>query len=106
MPFENGHDKSTGRPKGSGNKDLQPIRDAFRKLVESNLTNMTKWLEEVAEDNPQKALDIIQGLAEFTIPKLARTELAVDADTIITPILFVDGQAISRSRSNGDIPKK
>ena len=61
--------------KGSGNKNLDPIREAFSKLIEDNLDNMTKWLKTVAKDNPKQALDIIQGLSEYCVPKLARTEL-------------------------------
>lgn len=84
MPAAKGNNYSPGRPKGAGNKDLQPIREAFTKLVEDNLENMNTWLEEVAKDNPVKALQIIEGLAEFSIPKLQRTELTGPAGGDIT----------------------
>ncbi len=87
MPFEKGRKKTGGRKKGSTNKDIQQIRDAFRMLVEDNLENMTKWLEDVAADSPKQALDTIQGLAEFSIPKLARTEITgEDGKDLLTKI--------------------
>ena len=33
-----------GRPKGKPNKTTAEIREAYQKLVEDNLTNMTEWL--------------------------------------------------------------
>ena len=67
-----------GRPKGSANKTTNKIREAFTKLVEDNLENMTKWLTEVADDSPEKALDILNKMAEYTTPKLARVENKIE----------------------------
>jgi hypothetical protein len=36
---------------------------------------MKVWLEKVAEDDPNKALDMMLKLSEYFIPKLARQEL-------------------------------
>jgi hypothetical protein len=36
---------------------------------------MDRWLNEVAQDDPYKALDLMNKLSEYHIPKLARTEL-------------------------------
>ena len=35
---------------------------------------MTAWLEEVAAEDPNKALDHMSKLAEYVYPKLARVE--------------------------------
>lgn len=75
MPFKEGQSGNPkGRPKGAVNKTTNKIREAFTKLVEVNLDNMTEWLEAVATDSPKEALDIINKLAEYTTPKLARVE--------------------------------
>jgi hypothetical protein len=63
-----------GKPKGATNKTTNKIREAFTKLVEENLENMTLWLADVAGDDPKAALDIINKMAEYTTPKLARVE--------------------------------
>lgn len=93
-----------GRPKGAPNKTTATARQAFATLVEGNAPQMQTWLEKVAngiplmevikegdavierqvERNgvlawlvppaPDKALDIMQKMAEYHIPKLARTE--------------------------------
>lgn len=75
MPFEKGHSKAKGRPKGSVNKSTQQIRDAYHKLLEDNLENMSTWLADVAEGDPKQALDLMLKLSEYMIPKLARQEI-------------------------------
>jgi hypothetical protein len=64
-----------GRPKGSSNKSTTIVREAIASLLERNAPNMDRWLNEVADKDPHKALDIIQKLSEYHIPKLARTEV-------------------------------
>jgi len=64
-----------GRGKGTPNKSTAEIREAYQKLVDDNLDNMKVWLEKVAEDDPNKALDMMLKLSEYFIPKLARQEL-------------------------------
>ena len=64
-----------GRPKGSANKNTKAIREAYQKLTEENLDNMSQWLAQVAADNPEKAMDLMLRLSEYIIPKLARQEL-------------------------------
>ncbi len=70
--------KYGGREKGTPNKTTKEIREAFDMLIRSNIGNFTLWLEQVAETDPAKALGIIQGMAEYVVPKLARTELVGD----------------------------
>lgn len=64
-----------GRKKGVPNKVTRDIRESFKNLVENNLDNMTKWLERVALNEPEKALKIVADLSEYILPKLQRTEL-------------------------------
>jgi ribosomal protein S17E len=75
-----------GRPKGSVNKTTNTIREAFTKLVEDNLENMTTWLNKVAKDSPKEALDIINKMAEYTTPKLARVENKIETDETINEV--------------------
>ena len=86
-----------GRPKGSANKTTNKIREAFTKLVEDNLENMTKWLTEVADENPEKALDILNKMAEYTTPKLARVENKIETDEEINEVKI---EIVKRSNTN------
>lgn len=70
--------KTGGRKKGTPNKSTIEIREAYQKLVEGNLDNMTKWLDTIAKDNPEKAMDMMLKLSEYMIPKLARQEIVGD----------------------------
>jgi hypothetical protein len=64
-----------GRPKGMPNKATSKVREAIAELLDRNAGNMDRWLNEVAEKDPYKALDLMQKLSEYHIPKLARTEV-------------------------------
>ena len=64
-----------GRPKGVPNKSTQIVREAIANLLERNAPNMDRWLNEVAAEDPYKALDLMNKLSEYHIPKLARTEV-------------------------------
>lgn len=89
MPFKKGKSKTGGRNEGVQNKKTKEVRAAFKQLIEDNLDNMTQWLEDVAKDDPSKALTHIQGLSEYILPKLQRTEV-VDLNKIDLTTLTSD----------------
>jgi hypothetical protein len=91
--FKKGEAK--GRPKGVENKTTRDIKEAFKLLIENNLDNMTLWLEKVAAKNPAQALFIISNLAEYTTPKLARSQVEHSGEikTEPTTILVTSEQA-------------
>lgn len=85
-----------GRPKGSKNKNTKQIREAYQKLTEENLDNMSIWLAQVAADNPEKAMDLMLRLSEYIIPKLARTEMTgADGDDLFKNITFKFGPDVN-----------
>jgi hypothetical protein len=73
-----------GRPAGVPNKSTAVVRNAIATLLEKNVPYMDRWLQRVAEGDevyglkpdPAKALDLMQKLSEYHIPKLARTEIS------------------------------
>ena len=96
MPFKEGHKKVGGRAKGQTNKTTAEIRDAYQKLVEDNLTNMTEWLVQVAAENPERAMDLMLKLSEYMIPKLARQEVTgADGADLFKNIKFEFGTPIN-----------
>jgi len=66
--------------KGSPNVKTKAIRDAYKEFIENNTDQFQGWLERVAETNPAKALELVAGLSDFVLPKLARTELVGDEE--------------------------
>ena len=46
------------------------IRYAFAELADMNVDNVHKWLGEVAQQSPAKAIELFMELAQFTLPKL------------------------------------
>ena len=97
MPFKEGQSGNpNGRAKGKPNKTTKEIREAYQKLVEDNLTNMTEWLTQVAADNPERAMDLMLKLSEYMIPKLASQEVTgADGNDLFKNITFEFGTPIN-----------
>jgi LytS/YehU family sensor histidine kinase len=96
MGFKEGHKKVGGRTKGQTNKTTAEIKEAYQKLVEDNLTNMTEWLTQVADQNPERAMDLVLKLSEYMIPKLARQEVTgADGKDLFKNITFEFGTPIN-----------
>ena len=102
MPFKKGKSGNpNGRPKGSKNLTTEQIRDAFQALIESSLPDIQKWLKQVAKDNPEKALSIVERYSDFILPKLQRTELSGGEDKPLRKVVFDFGEPTT-DRDNPD----
>ena len=92
---------NVGRKKGAVNKSTKMAREAFAQLVDGNAHRLEEWLSMVAygvpltdkegeiiykddvplyrvPPSPKDAIDLVQKIAEYHVPKLARTELVGD----------------------------
>jgi hypothetical protein len=53
------------------------------------------WLEEIGEQSPEKAFNMMLKLSEFVVPKLARKELSgVDGTSLFSAVQFKFGDTI------------
>ena len=81
-----------GRKAGIPNKATTEAREAVKAILDSNLPFIQSWIQSTAEGifddqagkwivqpNPAKACEIVQNLVEYSVPKLARTEVVGDA---------------------------
>jgi hypothetical protein len=78
-----------GRPKGVPNKSTAMARDAIAKFVDGNSHKLQEWLDDIATNEklgPKVAFDCFMQVAEYHVPKLARTEHAGDVTAPITHI--------------------
>lgn len=85
-----------GRKPGVPNKATRDVRTVFAFFVEHNADRAQELFDQVAKTDPAKALDLLARLAEFVVPKLARTELAADPENpnpSLIRIEFVDPSA-------------
>ena len=83
--------KTGGRKPGVPNKATQEAREAVKAILDSNLPFIQSWIQATADGimddqtgkyivqpNPAKACEIVQNLVEYSVPKLARTEVVGD----------------------------
>ena len=83
--------KTGGRVAGTPNKATQEAREAIKALLDANIPFIQSWIVSTAEGimddqtgkyivnpNPAKACEIVQNLVEYSVPKLARTEVVGD----------------------------
>lgn len=97
MGFNSDSAKTAGSKssrKGKGNKDLEPIRTAFRQFVEKNLDKVQANFDKLGDKDK---LYFILNMAEYCIPKLQRTELTGEGGGVLEVIqtyLLPDGTKI------------
>jgi hypothetical protein len=84
-----GSPKTGGRQAGTPNKATGAARLAFAAFVDNNADRLQAWLDDIATNDkhgPKVAFDCLMQVAEFHVPKLARTEMVGDATAPITHI--------------------
>lgn len=74
MP-KGGKQPGSGRPKGKPNKSTTEAREAIARFVDANTERLQGWLDQIAEESPEKAFNAVKDLLEYHVPKLARTEM-------------------------------
>lgn len=77
--------KLKGKPRGASragipNKATADAREAIAKFVDNNAHRLTGWLDQVAQENPEKAFQLFQSVIEYHVPKLARSEQSLKAE--------------------------
>ena len=91
MPFEKNDDRinRAGRPVGSKNKITEEIREAFQLVLENKLPDLERWLQQTAQDDPAKAIDLLLKLSNRFLPELSRQELtAADGEDLFKSLKF------------------
>ena len=74
---EQSRKKTGGRSVGTPNKSTALAREAIAKFVDGNADKLQQWLDEIAMNEklgPKVAFDCFMQVAEYHVPKLARTE--------------------------------
>ena len=69
--------KTGGRSAGTPNKSTAVAREAIARFVDGNSHKLQEWLDEIATNEklgPKVAFDCFMQVAEYHVPKLARTE--------------------------------
>lgn len=70
-----------GKRKGSGRKpmatepEIKKAREAIANFCNINSEKIQTWFDQVAAENPDKALDILYKYMEFHVPKLSRQDM-------------------------------
>ena len=86
---EKNRKKTGGRVAGVPNKSTALAREAIAKFVDGNSHKLQEWLDEIADNEklgPKVAFDCFMQVAEYHVPKLARTEQIADTTATVTHI--------------------
>ena len=97
MPFEEGHDKAKGRPKGSSNKATSKVRESFTSLLEDNLEQLK---EDFKELEPKDRIKLFLDLSKYVIPQLKQTEVKLDGSLDINDF---DISKLYDTKTKGDL---
>lgn len=63
--------KTGGRTKGTPNKDTKELRERISELIDNNFDSIQSDIDSLT---PEKRLDFLAKLFEYSLPKLNRTE--------------------------------
>jgi hypothetical protein len=80
--IKGGKREGSGRPKGVPNKATADVKLAIAAFTSANVDKLDEWLNSI--DDPAKRLDLYFKALEYTMPKLARSELVGDKDQPIS----------------------
>ncbi len=69
MPFEKGHKKATGRPKGVPNKATTEIREKLQEAISGEMKDIKKTLAGIKKENPAQYLTLLEKFMGYIIPK-------------------------------------
>ena len=95
MPFIKNDPNIQRKGRTGPNKSTKIMKEAFAMLVENNLPNMARWLQQIAADDPLAAMNLIIKLSERFVPALARTEVTgADGQDLFKQITFQFGPAL------------
>ncbi len=88
MPFVKGDTRINkgGRPLGAVNRSTEQMKLTIARAVNNTLDTITKDLEEIKKNDPEKAIDLALKLMEYVMPKLSRTEMKAEIEQRIQSI--------------------
>jgi len=80
--IKGGKREGAGRPAGVPNKATADVKQAIAAFTSANVDKLDEWLNSI--DDPAKRLDLYFKALEYTMPKLARSELVGDKENPLT----------------------
>ena len=80
-----GFDKETAKEAGKKSKrgiddKIKKIREFYSNFLENNIEKTQEWLDEVAINDPAKAIELLIKMSSLTLPKLKAIELKEEAE--------------------------
>lgn len=66
----------SGRKPGATQPEIKMAREAIAKFCDHNSPKIQTWFDDVAAENPEKALEILYKYLEYYVPKLSRQDLS------------------------------
>jgi hypothetical protein len=69
--------KTGGRARGTPNRVTTDVRRAIAIFGQENVHRLQEWLDRIACEDPGKAADLYVRLLEYHVPRLARSEIAI-----------------------------
>ena len=83
--IKGGKREGAGRPSGVPNKATGEVKAAIAAFTSANVDKLDEWLNSI--EDPAKRLDLYFKALEYTMPKLARSEVVGDEKTPVRMVV-------------------
>lgn len=104
MAFKKGDPNINRKGRTSPNKATKEIKEAFAMLLSNNLDEMAVWLQNVADNDPKAAMELMIKLSERFVPKLSQQAITdAEGGDLFKSVSFNFGPPIdSNQRDQGE----
>lgn len=92
-PGKGNTNNPNGRPKGSVNKAIAPIREKFQQLLDG--VGLDLLVSDLNSLEPLDRLKMISSLSEYVTPKLQRSDNTLKAEVTEIQEFIFDGQKVT-----------
>ena len=102
MGFDKGNSLSRGRPKGSGNKSTEKIKNAFQALLHKSLPKLE---EDLMSLEPKDRIAMVIKLSDKILPSLKAVEATVENTGMPQTLGFQINYLQNKDEGDNDKPK-
>ena len=91
MPFEKGHKKATGRPKGKANKVSMTVKEIYADILSKEQKHWPAILEKLRNENPYQYMMVMDKISNKVVAN--KKDITSDGEQIGKSITIIEDRS-------------